>query len=142
MTRSETADIEKILYTVVSLILWYYTYEIFLWYFRICAVLWFLWVIIRPFAFVNWLIDFKRRRRRRSKKIHRRIARTLYTIFAVWIVIFWCSKINVVHEKFKELSIWTSEYVEVSITEKWRLWLAPRWDWILLKVLDNMATNT
>ena len=140
MTRSETADIEKILYTVVSLILWYYTYEIFLWYFRICAVLWFLWVIIRPFAFVNWLIDFKRRRFRRSKKIHRIIARALCIIFDVCVVIFWCSKMGVAHEKIKVLSMWTSEYVDVSVTEKWKLWLMPRWDWILLKVLDKMNT--
>jgi len=142
MIRSETTDTEKLVYTVVSLILWYYSYEIFLWYFRICAVLWFLWAIIRPFAFVNWLIDYNSRRRRRSKKKYRIIARTLYVIFVVWIVIFWCSKISVVHEKFKELSMWTSEYVEVSVTEKWRLWLMPRWDWILLKVLNNIGVNT
>lgn len=142
MIRSETTDIEKTLYAIVSFILWYYTYEIFLWYFRTCAVLWFLWAIIWPFAFVNWLIDFKRRRFRRSKKIYRIIARTLYIVFAVWATIFWCSKIGVAHEKFKELSIWTSEYVEVSVTEKWKLWLMPRWDWILLKVLNNMGTNT
>lgn len=138
MTRSKTTDIEKLLYAVVSLILWYYTYEIFLWYFRICAVLWFLWVIIWPFAFVDWLIDFKRRRWRRSKKIHRRIARILCTIFALLATIFWCSKIGVAHEKIKELSVWTSEYVEVSVTEKWRLWLAPYRQWILLKFLNKM----
>jgi len=138
MTRSETADIKKWLYTIVSLILWYYTYEIFLWYFRICAVLWFLWVIIWPFAFVDWLIDFKRRRLRRSKKKYRIIARTLYAVFVVWVVIFWCSKIGVAHEKIKELSVWTSEYVEVSVTEKWRLWLAPYRQWILLKVLNKI----
>lgn len=140
MTRVETSDIKKLTYTVVSLILWYYTYEIFLWYFRICAALWFLWAIIRPFAFVDWLIDFKRRRWRRSKKIHRRIARILCTVFALLATIFWCSKIGVVHEKFKDRSRWTSEYVEVSVTEKWKLWLMPRWDWILLKVLDKMNT--
>lgn len=138
MIRSETTDIKKILYTVVSLILWYYTYEIFLWYFRTCAVLWFLWVIIWPFAFVDWLIDFKRRRWRRSKKKHIIIARTLYVIFVVWIAIFWCSKIDVAHEKFKELSVWSSEYIEVSVTEKWRLWLTPYRQWILLKVLNKM----
>lgn len=141
MIRSETTDIEKTLYTIVSFILWYYTYEIFLWYFRTCAVLWFLWAIIWPFAFVNWLIDFKRRRFRRSKKIHRIIARALCIIFAVCVVIFWCSKIDVAHEKFKELSAWTSEYIEVSVTEKWRLWLVPSWQWILLKVLDKMNTT-
>ena len=142
MIRSETTDIKKILYTVVSLILWYYTYEIFLWYFRTCAVLWFLWAIIRPFAFVDWLIDFKRRRWRRSKKIHRRIARTLYIVFALWVVIFWCSKIDIIHEKFKDRSWWMSEVAEVSVTEKWKLWLMPRWNWIFLKVLNNIDVNT
>ena len=141
MTRSETVDIEKTLYAIVSFILWYYTYEIFLWCFRICAVLWFLWVIIWPFAFVDWLIDFKRRRFRRSKKIHRIIARALCIIFDVFVVIFCCSKIGVAHEKFKELSWWISEVAEVSITEKWRLWLKPYLLWITQKILNNMNTS-
>lgn len=140
MTKRETTDINELLYTTISLILSYYTYKIFLWYFRICATLWLIWLIIWPFIFVDWLIDFKRRRRRRSKKIHRRIARTLCAVFSIWTLIFWCSKIGIANEKFKEWSEWISEYSEIFVSEKWKLWLKPNVLWIAKKVLNNMNT--
>lgn len=130
-------DDKKKLYTAIWIILGCYTYQIFVWYFRICAVLLVIWIIIWLFYLVNVIIDRRRRRWRRSKKKNIKIAWILYTILSIWIIIFGCLKIDVINNKFKERSKWISEYVSVSVNEKWNIWLKPNEIWIILKLLNN-----